>query len=308
MPSIPFLTGSSHATAVLTSCRRAPDDVEAKQVTVQVFNNFVMNDENFEANVFQPSGNARQARISIENKLKLQINEINRVCQLDEAQTRKLKLAASFDVKRFFDEVDVVRKKFKSGKHDQEAWNQIWQEINPLQTKMATGIFNDSSFFHKAIRKTLTEEQYSKYDAVVSERRRFRYKCSIETAMMQFEDAVPLNHVQHEAIVKLVLDETQPPLAFGQHDQQVVMYRISQVSESKLKSILDDRQWTLAKQQISQYQGMEQFLIQNGIIAKEKEAAEAKLPKARVRRQLIKAAVPADAVEPENQAREQLAP
>ena len=286
----------------------APDDVEAKQVQDQVINQFVMNDENFEANVFQPSGNARQARISIENKLKLQINEINRICKLDDTQIQKLKLAASSDVRRFFEEVDVIRKKFKAGKHDQNAWNQVWQEIHPLQTKMAGGLFGESSFFSKSVRKTLSEEQCAKYDAVVAERRRFRYKCSIETSMTHFEDAVPLSHSQHEAIVALMLEETQPPLVFGQYDHHAVMYRFSRVSESKLKSILDDRQWTMAKVQINQNRGMEQFLVQNGIIAKENDDADVTLPKAQIRRKLVRAAIPADAVEPENRDRPQPAP
>lgn len=280
----------------------APDDVEAKQAPAQAINQFVMNDENFEANVFQPSGNARQARISIENKLKLQLNEINRICQLDESQIQKLKLAASVDVKRFFDDVDVVRKKFKSGKHDQAAWNQVWQEIHPLQTKMAAGLFGEASFFFKSIRKTLSEEQYAKYDAVVTERRRFRYKCSIETSMVQFEDIVPLNHSQHEAIVRLLEEETEPPLVFGQYDHQAVMYQFSQIPEAKLKSILDERQWNLAQVQIVQNRGMEHFLIQNGIVAKGKANPDVKPPAATSRRKLVRANVPADAVKPENRA------
>lgn len=290
------------AAVILPSLRAfaAPDDVEAKAVPEQAFNQFFMNDENFEANVFQPSGNAKQARSSIESKLKLQLNEIHRICQLDDAQLRKLKLAAGFDVKRFFDEVDVVRQKFKAGKHDQAAWNQIWQEINPLQMKMATGLFNESSFFCKSIPKTLSEEQYAKYDAVMIERRRFRYQCAIETALTQFEDVIPLTHAQHEAIVKLIFEETSPPLVFGQHDYQVVMYQFSRISEAKLKAILDDRQWSLAEAQRKQYQGANQFLIPTGVLAKENDDGEVKVLKARVRRRVVRANAPADASEPEN--------
>lgn len=284
---------------VATHAVAAPDDVEPAPAQAGAFNQFFMNDENFEANVFQPSGNAKQARIQLETKLKLQLNEMNRICALDESQIQKLKLAASFDIKRYFDEVDVVRKKFKSGKQDQEAWNQVWQEIHPLQLKLTTGLFGESSFFIKTIRKTLSDEQFAKYDSVVNERRRFRYKSAIETAFASFEDAVPLNHAQHSAIVKLLLDETKPPLAFGQHDQQVVMYQLSRVSQDKLKEVLSERQWTQIQAQINQYRGLEQFLIQNGLIPKEE--GEVRVLKARVRRQLMQVSTPANAVEPENQ-------
>jgi len=284
----------------------APDDVEAVPIQNPVNNNFFMNDDNFEANVFQPSGNAKQARIHIETKLKLQLNELNRICELNDAQKQKLKLAASSDMKRFFDEVEVVRKKFKAGKQDQNAWNQVWQEISPLQAKMAAGLFGDTSFFCKTIRKTLSEEQYSKYSAVIAERRRFRYKSSIETVITSFEDSVALNHTQHDAIVKLLLDETQPPAAFGQHDQQVVMYQLAKLPEAKLKAVLDERQWKQAQMQFNQYRGMEQFLIQNGLIPK--EDVEVKVLKARVKRQVVRVNKPADAIQPENRIPDQPAP
>jgi len=288
------------------SAAAAPDDVEPPAVQNQAVNHFFMNDDNFEANVFQPSGNAKQARIQIETKLKLQLNELNRICELNDAQKQKLKLAASSDMKRFFDEVESVRKKFKAGKQDQNAWNEVWQEISPLQMKMATGLFGDTSFFCKTIRKTLSDEQYAKYNSMVTERRRFRYKSSIETVITSFEDSVALNHTQHDAIVKLLLDETQPPASFGQYDVHVVMYQLARIPEAKLKAVLDERQWNQAQIHFNQYRGMEQFLIQNGLIPKEE--AEVKVLKAKVRRQVTRASKPADAAEPENRTSDQSAP
>ena len=154
----------------------APDDVEVAPVPPnQIINRgFVMDDNQFDANVFQPSGNAKQARTQIETRLKLQMDELHRACALDDTQKQKLKLAGTSDIKRFFEEVDVVRKKFKDSKHDQNAWQNIWQELQPLQMKMQRGLFNDSSFFAKTIRKSLTPDQLAKYDEVTKERRRFR--------------------------------------------------------------------------------------------------------------------------------------
>ena len=294
------LLGSSFACA-------APDDVEAvkqdeQQVNVQFFQ---MDEANFDANVFQPSGNAKAARTQIETKLKLQLDELHRVCGITEAQKQKLTLAASSDVKRFFDEVDRIRKKVKAGNIDQNAWNNIWQEIQPLRNKQAAGLFGDSSFYAKTVRKTLNEEQIQKYDAVVNERRKFRYRASLEVAVTNLESAVPLKHSQHEAIVKLLMEETQPPPTFGQYDQYLVMHQLGKIAEPKLKPLLDEHQWKLMEGQIQQYKGMEQFLIQNGMIPKEDDE-----PQARV---TVKKMVPAleqqaDAEEPENQTREKPVP
>ena len=191
------------------SAQAAPDDVEPPKQAAQALQQFQMDEANFDANVFQPSGNAKQARIQIETKLKLQLDELNRVCGLNDTQQQKLKLAASSDLKRYFDEVAAVRKKVKAGMIDQNAWNNIWQEIQPLRNKQSAGLFGDTSFFAKAVRKTLNDEQNAKYDAVQKERRRFRYRATIEVVMTNMESSVPLRRSQHEAIVKLLLDETQ---------------------------------------------------------------------------------------------------
>ena len=294
-----LLIGSDHVGA-------APDDVEPPPMQNQMNNQFFMNDDNFEANVFRPNGNGKQARVILETKLKLQLDEMNRVCDLNEAQMSKLKLAASSDMKRYFDAVDAIRKKYKSGKQDQEAWNRVWQEMHPLQMKMSAGLFGDTSFFAKTIRKTLSDEQYAKYKVVVTERRRYRYRASIETVITSFEDTVPLDPAQHESIVNLMLEETSLPAAFGQHDQQLVMYQLSRVPEAKLKAILNEKQWKQAQLQINSYRGMESFLIQNGLLIKEEP--EAKVAKPKVKWQLIRINTPADAAEPENRSRSQPSP
>lgn len=266
--------------------RAAPDDIEAVPQKAVVRNQFVMDDANFEANVFQPHGNAKQARSVLESRLKLQINEINRVCKLDAGQEQKLKLAGGADIRHLFDDVDVVRKKFQASKHDQNAWNNVWQEINPLQLRMSSGLFGDGSFFQKTLRKTLTDEQRQSYDKVTLERKRFRYRATIESVLINLEGTVPLRHAQHETIAKLLFEESEPPATFGNWDHQVVVYHMSRIPEAKIKSILDERQWTLMKAQFDQNLGMEQFLIQNGVIQKQKE--------------LARVDEPVDAIQPEN--------
>ncbi len=243
----------------------APDDVEAAPVRPQA-NPFFINDAQFEANLFQPSGDAKQAKILLETRLKLQLDELRRICGLTDEQSQKLKLAASFDVKRFFDEVDAVRRKYQKSKHDQNAWNQIWQEIHPLQLKMATGLFGESSFFGKSIRKTLSEEQLVSYTAFVNERRRYRYRATIEVVLTNIESSMPLSHLQRNAFVKLLDEETPAPASFGQYDQHVVMYNLSTLPESKIRPLLDERQWTQLSTQVKQYREMKPFLILNGVI------------------------------------------
>ncbi len=281
-----------------TQLQAAPDDVEALPAKNPANNQFFMNEANLDANIFNPHGNAKQARARLEYKLKLQLEELQRVCDLNEGQRQKLTLAASSDLKKFFDETEAVRQKYRTGKQDQQAWQQIWQDIQPLQMKMSSGLFGEASFFSKTLYKTLTDDQLLKYQMVVGERRRFRYRACIESTMVTMENVVPLRHEQHEKIVNLLLTESPPPSTFGQYDHFLVMYRLAKLPENKVKPLVDANQWKQLQNRLNQARGMEQFLIQQGIITKD-EAEEPKA-KVRVRRVIRQPDAPADAVHPEN--------
>jgi hypothetical protein len=85
-----------------------------------------------------------------------------------------------------------------------------------------------------------------------------------------WRSSASLRAAQHEAIVQLILENTQPPPAFGKYDIYVVMYHLSQLPESKLKPLLEEQQWQQMQAKINQYQAMIHFLIiQNGLIPKD---------------------------------------
>jgi len=245
----------------------APDDVEPlPPADIQVNAGFMMDEANFDQWVFQGSGNAAAGRARIDSQLKLKLDELNRVCDLSDEQRKKLTLAARGDMKRFFDQVEEVRRKFVKVKNDPNGFNNVWQEINPLQQKQSAGLFGDNSLFGKTVRRTLTDEQRIKYQAVVEERRQFRYRAAIEVSLHTLANTVALRHEQHEALIKLLVEETQPPYLFGQMDNYVVMYKMAGLPPEKLKPLFDDRQWKLLQQQFIQARGMESHLVQGGFI------------------------------------------
>lgn len=249
----------------------APDDTEvAHGDDLQTAANarFAVGEENFDQWVFQGARNAETGRQRLHTQLKLHLDEIDRVCTLTDVQKQKLELAARGDLKSFFDQVEVVRRKFLAVRNDQNAFGQIWQEIEPLQTKQSMGLFGDDSFFAKTVRKTLNAEQVAKYQAVVDERRRFRYQATIEVSLATLENSVPLRHQQREALQRLLIEGTRPPRVFGQYDYYVVMTQFSKLPEATVKQLLDARQWELLQQQFRQHGRMEAFLVQNGVLEK----------------------------------------
>ncbi len=244
----------------------ADEDDDPPAVEAQVNGGFFVQEANFDQWIFQGSGNAAVGKARIQSSLKMKLAELRRVCNLTEAQSKKLSLAARGDMQRFFEEVETIREKFLKVRNDQNAFNKIWQEINPLQQQQAAGLFGDSSFFAKTVRNTLTREQHDQYQVVLDDRRRFRYQAAAELALHNMSHTVALRHDQHEAMFQLIIEETQPPLTFGQYDQYFVFYSLAKLPNAKLKPLLDDRQWKLLQQQLQQGRGMEPFLMQHGMI------------------------------------------
>ncbi|MEX2139254.1 MAG: hypothetical protein WD894_08340 [Pirellulales bacterium] len=245
----------------------APDDVEPPKAAEaneqpQVF----VDVANIDQWIFQGRGNADSARQRLQSALQLQIDELHRVCELTDAQKRKLSLAARGDIRQFFEQVEAIREKFGALQNDANAFNGIWQEIQPLQQKLSRGLFGETSFFAKTLRKTLTPEQTVKYKANVEERRKYRYRAMVEVGVTTLENSVPLRHEQHTALVKLLLEKTQPPQTFGQHDNYVILHQLSTLPENEVKALLDERQWALLQRQVGQFRGMLPVLRQNGIL------------------------------------------
>jgi len=229
---------------------------------------FQVTDETFNQWVFGSSRNASQGRKRIEALLTLQVESVERACELSDAQKGKLRLAGRGDMKRFFVSVEEVRKKAREIKNDQNKFNQIWQDIQPLQTKLNSGFFDDVSLFYKVLKRTLDAAQSAEYEQREMKRRKFRYETKIGLAVVMLENGMPLRDEQRQKLMKLLVEETEPPKKFGQpqYDYYVVMLQAAKLPESKVRPIFDDAQWRALSQQFAQAKGMEPNLRRSGIL------------------------------------------
>ena len=223
---------------------------------------------------FRRIPNAATGRARIESQWKVTLDELMRVCDLTEAQQRKLALASRGDIQRFFEQIEQVRKKFAAVKNDQNRFNEVWPEISSLQQRYSKGLFGEESLFAKTLRKTLTEEQQAKYQVVLLERRQVGYRAAIAVTLANLGNGIALRREQHESLLKLLMDETQPPLSFGQFDRQVVMLRLSTIPPEKMRAVLDKGQWKLLRPQLLQASGTEDYLAQYGVIEQPKANSE----------------------------------
>ena len=172
---------------------------------------FVMNDDQFDQWVFGGggpvnSGAARRNRL--ESLLTLQVDDVGKACKLSEIQKRKLILAGKGDIKRFLDKVDEKRKKFDKVKTDQNKVNEIYQELQPLQVTLNSGLFTEGSIFSKTLKKTLEGEQATRYEQVAREKRLFRYRAKVELAVASLDQSVGFSDAQRRKLVDVILSET----------------------------------------------------------------------------------------------------
>lgn len=259
LASLPWLS-------VLGSLAWGQDDWDREaEMVVEQPAAFLAAEENFDQWVFGGT-RAGQANKRLETLLASQVDAVERVCGLSEAQKQKLLLAGRGDVKRFFESADAARKKFEAVRRDQNAFNQVWQDIQPLQIKFNAGLFGDASLFRKVLQRTLDPEQSARYEQQEAARRKFRYEAKIGLVVAVLESGVPLRDEQRQKLVKVLLEETQTPNKFGQYDYYVVLCQAAHLPEEKLKPIFDEAQWQALRRLFAQAAGMEVALRRNGVI------------------------------------------
>jgi hypothetical protein len=225
-------------------------------------------DANFDQWLFPGAANAAAGRLRLQTQIKMQLAEIERSCQLTGEQKDRLGLAARGDLSRFLEQVDALRRKFDTIKHDQQKMGQIWQEIQPLQARQARGLSGPDSLISKTVARTLSAEQSKQFDDAQLDRRRFRYHASIGVTLNAMEGTVALTDSQRQALVK-ILQELPPPRAFGQYDQYFIHYRLASIPADKLQPLFDTRQWQALQPVLNQGRAMRQNLIDQGYLLRE---------------------------------------
>lgn len=259
----------------------AQDEDDEPAMLAEPVAQFEIQENQFDSWVFQNFPNAQSARKKLDEMLDLLAEDVERSCKLSESQCKKLRLAGRGDILRFFDQVEIVRQKFLLVRKDQNKFNQIWQDISPLQVTFQAGLHDDDSLFAKTLRNMLDDRQRVAYESVDGERRRFQYRAKVELIVAMLDNALPLREQKRQKFISLILEKTKPPRRFGQQDYYVVMWNISKIPEADLKALFDDTEWKILRQQFNQVRGMEQWLKQSGLLESDDESSKDEKPKAR---------------------------
>lgn len=257
--------GLTHRVAILVAISLSSDllsHASANEVIVIGRNQVTL--QQFERWVFQHFRSMKNARTSLLAELTLKVDELDRICDLDDTQRRKLSLAGRGDVKRFFDNYEQVKTKFQRTRPEDREINSVFQEIAPLQAAIQAGLFDGDSIIHRSLKNVLTDAQRAKYLRVQQERQRIRHQAAVELTVHMLDEAIPLLANQRVSLINMLLAFTRPARRSGQHDYYTIMYQIARMPSEQLQTILDETQWKILAKQIDSAKAMKPWLEQRG--------------------------------------------
>jgi hypothetical protein len=226
-------------------------------------------DDQFERYVFQQDQSAERARHKFESMLTSRVDELERTCELTLTQMRKLQLMGHGDIKRFFDNYERAKARFKAVNNDVNRLQEIQPDLAPLRVALQGGPFTDDSLLCKSLHTTLTDEQLTKYDTFAAERRVFRHRANVELAVSMLEQAMPLRQTQRRELIALLEKETSPPKKGGQYEAYLILNQMTHLPEAKLKAILSDTQKLVLDRQLATYAVNLMNFRQSGLVADE---------------------------------------
>ena len=165
-----------------------------------------------------------QMKSSSENRLAVVLEDIDRICQLDESQTKKLRFAAKGAVSKYVAKLekqqnDMYRRQFGDKWDEDENEEETDKpEENRFQPARGAVMFErvawvgrqqnyaveNEKIWKDNIKKVLSEEQTKKYDEALKERNEFRRNAAVNTFIAQIDRQLLLTKSQRELITKLI--------------------------------------------------------------------------------------------------------
>ena len=267
---------------------RAVDDISpaAQQMQEQQQGNRIDLGSNFDANVFQQSGNGfslthgrrrpsptggdgdqvpESPTLAAARALgAARLAQIDSVCSLAEDQRRKLRLAMESDIRRLAEEIDAERQKYQgvevnfNDQAGQRKWQEFQQDVARCQRRLRE-LGDSASLFGKVLDTTLDSDQRARLRDEIESRRDARWRSMVASFLVRGDEVLGLDQRQHEEIEKLLL-EKRPPLRIDraaarlQVDQErlLVWMILSEIDAKRLRSVVSDRQWQVLAQWANQ--------------------------------------------------------
>ncbi len=193
----------------------------------------------------------------LNEQLTLKLDWIAAACKTSEDQRKKLQIAGRGDIKRFFDEMRELKRRFRQVKGEAGESARMQQRLAALQASYGAEIFGDSSLLAKTVSTTLSREQAAAIKKAEEEARAFANRAAVEQAVQFCDVAIGLNGEQRGKLTELFAsrgrqmkqdEKSGLPLPYS------MVVETARLSRDKLKAIFDERQWRMMTSIIKQMQ------------------------------------------------------
>jgi len=256
---------------------------------------------NFDTNVFEQTGNGwviRQARQQLGGLPERAVGEgvgspamararavgtsrleqVDRACELDDDQRRKLRLALEADIRRCVAEIDEVRRTYAGmmvnmrEREGQQKWSRFQQDVQRCRRRLMT-LFDESSLFAESLATVLDPAQLGQLVAETAARRSFRWRSLVASAMLRLDDTLALTQEQHDVIERLLV-EKEPPLRLDartrqrneQAEQMLVFMVLAEVDQKALKDAVGEDRWKTVLTLANQGRSMRSWIEGQGLL------------------------------------------
>jgi hypothetical protein len=200
------------------------------------------------ADALQPGkGRDDPARQRLHWLLRRKVLDVAHSARLTETQKQKLLLAGQGDIVRLDDRVDEVRAKYSSAPGTEKTQQEIDRENRRTKFLVRGGVFARDSLFEKTLKKTLTAEQFARYEKTDQKRRVFQHRAGVHMTVLRLSTAIGLNDDQWKQLEQVLLKETRPAQIIGHPYPaayfNIVYVQMRQIPEAKLKPLFEPWQW-----------------------------------------------------------------
>ena len=128
----------------------SPFEVDAAPMTQQQFNEWA------EQSVLGSDRNALTWRSRLSGRLELKLEYLQRICGINEAQTKKLRLAGHGDIKRLIDRLEAAKRSFALVKDDAAQLTSLQSDVQELSIESGSSLLEEGSLFAKTLQKSLS--------------------------------------------------------------------------------------------------------------------------------------------------------
>jgi hypothetical protein len=174
-------------------------------------------------------------------------------------------MAGQGDISRFFDRYEAAKRKAEMMEPDEDKLREFRREMTDLGSTFESGLFHENSLLCKALRTTLTVEQYARYEPHVRQLLAERHRLAAERAIQILERRVAFREDERRRLFTFLTRETRPSPRPSVYDPFLLLLQLSRQPADKLAALLDEAQWEGLRQSVNQVKAMEQQLRGHGL-------------------------------------------